>query len=112
MRIRLRADVPVGTYLIGGLESSAIISIIKNYTGNPLKTFPVSISDKVYDESIEQNEMVRNLGTDYNEVRCTCTYEDTARIIPDVVWHTKIPILRAAPSPLDMLSNLVKKNDY
>ncbi len=110
VKLRLRADVPVGAYLSGGLDSSAITSIIKNFTNNPLKTFSVSFADKVYDESKEQKEMVRFLDTDHNQV--CCTYTDIAEIFPNVIWHTETPILRTAPSPLYLLSNLVRQNNY
>jgi asparagine synthase (glutamine-hydrolysing) len=110
VRLRLRADVPVGAYLSGGLDSSAIASLIKNYTDNPLKTFSVTFSDKVYDESREQREMVQYLGTDHQEV--VCSYETVATVFPEVVWHTEVPILRTAPSPLFVLSDLVRKNNY
>ena len=110
VRLRLRADVPVGAYLSGGLDSSAITSLIKHYTDNSLKTFSVSFKDKVYDETIEQQEMVKYLGTDHQQV--TCSYNDIADSFPDVIWHTEIPILRTAPTPLFLLSKLVNQNQY
>jgi len=110
VRLRLRADVPVGAYLSGGLDSSAITSLIKHYTNNPLKTFSVSFKDKVYDETSEQQEMVNYLGTDHHQV--TCSYNDIAESFPDVIWHTEITILRTAPTPLFLLSGLVRQNQY
>jgi len=110
VRLRLRADVPVGAYLSGGLDSSAITSLVKNFTSNPLKTFSVSFVDKVYDERKEQKEMVNYLGTDHHEV--VCPYQDIAAIFPEVIRHTEAPILRTAPSPLYMLSQLVSEQQY
>jgi asparagine synthase (glutamine-hydrolysing) len=110
VRLRLRADVPVGAYLSGGLDSSAITSIIRNYTDNPLKTFSVSFADQVYDESREQETMAAFLGTDHNEVHCS--YGDIGDIFPEVIYHTEIPILRTAPAPLFLLSGLVRRNNY
>ncbi len=110
VRLRLRADVPVGAYLSGGLDSSAITSLIKNYTSNPLKTFSVSFADKVYDEKRQQEEMVRYLGTNHHEV--VCSYEDIAAVFPLIIQHTEVPILRTAPSPLYLLSRLVRHNSY
>lgn len=110
VRLRLRADVPVGAYLSGGLDSSSITALVKNYTDNPLKTFSVGFTDKVYDESKEQQQMVSHLGTDHHEV--LCDYASIARAFPDVIYHTELPILRTAPTPLLLLSALVRKNDY
>ncbi len=110
VRLRLRADVPVGSYLSGGLDSSTITSLIRHYTNNPLKTFSVTFADKVYDEAAEQNEMVNYLGTGHHQV--SCSYLDIAKAFPDVIWHTETPILRTAPTPLFLLSKLVRRNQY
>jgi len=110
VRLRLRADVPVGAYLSGGLDSSAITSLVKHYTDNPLKTFSVSFNDKIYDETSEQQEMVDYLETDHYQV--TCSYGDIAASFPDVIWHAETPILRTAPTPLYLLSKLVRRNHY
>lgn len=110
VRLRLRADVPVGAYLSGGLDSSAITSLIKHYTDNPLKTFSVTFADKVYDEATEQKEMVDYLGTKHQQV--TCSYEDIATVFPEVICHIETPILRTAPAPLYLLSKLVRENQY
>ncbi|MBU4297831.1 MAG: asparagine synthase (glutamine-hydrolyzing) [Desulfobulbaceae bacterium] len=110
VRLRLRADVPVGAYLSGGLDSSTITSLIHHYTDNPLKTFSVTFSDRVYDEQAQQKEMVDFLATDHHVEHCT--YEKIGESFPDVIWHTEMPILRTAPAPLYLLSSLVRKNHY
>ena len=63
VRLRLRADVPVGAYLSGGIDSSTITSIVRNFTNNPLKTFSVTFSDKVFDERKQQQEERHRLET-------------------------------------------------
>ncbi|MCB2184740.1 MAG: asparagine synthase (glutamine-hydrolyzing) [Desulfobulbaceae bacterium] len=110
VRLRLRADVPVGAYLSGGLDSSAITSLVRHYTDNPLKTFSVTFDDSVYDEQAEQAEMVRYLATDHHVEHCT--YEKIGQTFPDVIWHTETPILRTAPTPLYLLSSLVQRKNY
>lgn len=110
VRLRLRADVPVGAYLSGGLDSSVITSLVHHYTDNPLKTFSVTFADKVYDEKAEQSQMVDFLGTDHHEVRCS--YEKIGDAFPQVIWHTETPILRTAPTPLYLLSELVRQNRF
>ena len=109
-RIRLRADVPVGAYLSGGLDSSTTAAIIRNYTNNRLDTFSISFSDPDFDESAYQLKMAKLLGTDHHVVQAT--YEDIGRVFPDVIWHTETPILRTSPSPLYLLSRLVRENNY
>ena len=109
-RIRLRADVPVGAYLSGGLDSSVITALIRKYTDTPLKTYSVTFEDPEFDESRYQREVIEFLATDHREVRCTA--EDIGRIFPEVIRHTEKPILRTAPAPLFLLARLVRENGY
>ena len=70
-RIRLRADVPVGAYLSGGLDSTVITGLIKRYTSTPLRTFSVEFEDAEFDESAYQQAAREFLGTDHEAVRCS-----------------------------------------
>jgi len=109
-RIRLRADVPVGAYLSGGLDSSTTTAIIRNYTDTPLDTFSISFSDPDFDESTFQRQMAGFLRTHHQVAYIR--HEDIGEMFPDVIWHTEIPILRTAPVPLYRLSKLVRDNHY
>lgn len=109
-QIRLRADVPVGAYLSGGLDSSTTAAIIRNYTHNRLDTFSIAFSDPEYDEGEFQLLMARELGTDHHIVYAT--HEEIGRVFPDVIWHTEIPIMRTSPAPLFLLSKLVREHNY
>ena len=108
--VRLRADVPVGAYLSGGLDSSTIASIIRNYTSNRLDTFSIAFSDPQFDESEHQRRMARFLGTEHQVV--FATHADIGRIFPDVIWHTETPIMRTAPAPMFLLSRLVRDRRF
>lgn len=109
-RIRLRADVPVGAYLSGGLDSSVIAAIIRNYTNNHLDTFSIAFSDPTYDESEYQQQMADYLGTQHQVVQAT--HADIGRTFPQVVWHTETPLLRTAPVPMFLLSKLVRQHNF
>lgn len=108
-QIRLRADVPVGAYLSGGLDSSLTTAFIRRHTDTPLDTFSIAFSDPQFDESAFQRRMAGELGTDHRVVYCT--QADIGHIFPDVIWHVETPLLRTAPAPMFLLSQLVHDHD-
>ncbi len=110
VRLQLRADVPVGAYLSGGLDSSATTALIKNFTPNRVETFSIAFHDKAYDESEYQQQMADYLGTNHH--RISCTYQDIAENFPNVIWHAERPIVRTAPTPLYLLSRLVRDTNF
>jgi len=109
-KLRLRADVPVGAYLSGGLDSSIIASIIRNFTSNRLDTFSIAFDDANFDESSFQHEMARFLGTEHQVV--LATHADIGRVFPEVIWHAEVPLMRTAPAPMFLLSKLVREHGY
>ncbi len=108
--IRLRADVPVGAYLSGGLDSSLTTAIIRAHNQNRLDTFSIAFSDPAYDESQFQQQMSQYLGTDHHVV--FCNYQEIGQAFPDVIWHTETPLLRTAPVPMYLLSKLVREHQF
>ena len=109
-RIRLRADVPVGAYLSGGLDSSMIAAIVRRLGGSKLDTFSIAFSDSQYDERDFQRRMARFLGTDHQVVQAT--HADIGRVFPEVVWHMETPVMRTSPAPMYLLSKLVRAQNY
>lgn len=105
-RLRMRADVPVGSYLSGGLDSSIISALAAGMTPQQLRTFSVTFDSAEHDESAFQAEMALALGTHHETVHCGDG--DIAAIFPDVIRFTERPILRTAPAPLFRLSGLVR----
>jgi asparagine synthase (glutamine-hydrolysing) len=110
VRLQLRADVPVGAYLSGGLDSSIITSLIHHFTDTPLRTFSLTFDDAEFDESAHQQQMVDYLGTQHSQVRCS--HADIAAAFPKAIWNTESPVLRTAPVPLMLLSGLVREQGY
>jgi len=108
--IRLRADVPVGAYLSGGLDSTYVTALVKKHFNNRLRTFSVSFSDEKFDEAPFQLKAVDALQTDHRMIRCT--EKDIGENLPNVIWHTEVPMTRTAPVPLYMLSGLVRENNF
>ena len=109
-RIRLRADVPVVAYLSGGLDSSTIAAIVRNYTSTPLETFSVTFDDPEFDEGDYQRRMADHLGTTHHVAHAT--HADIGTAFPEVVWHIETPVLRTSPVPLFLLSKLVRDHHF
>jgi asparagine synthase (glutamine-hydrolysing) len=109
-RIRLRADVPVGAYLSGGIDSTYISTLVKKNFNNSLNTFSVQFADKRFDESSFQQTAIAAIQTDHRAIKCSD--EDIGNLFPQVVWHAEVPMIRTAPAPLMMLSGLVRQSDF
>lgn len=110
VQLQLRADVPVGAYLSGGLDSSGLVALIRQRSDVRLRTFSVSFGDSEFDESAQQLEMARFLGTEHATVHCGPGR--IADIFPRLISHTETTILRTAPAPLMMLSRLVRDSGF
>lgn len=110
VRLQLRADVPVGAYLSGGLDSSGIVALIRGFTDTPVRTFSVAFEDGEFDESEHQQAMVRHLRTEHTTLRCT--RRDIGEAFPRLIRHTETPVLRTAPVPLMLLAGSVRAHGY
>jgi asparagine synthase (glutamine-hydrolysing) len=106
VRLRMRADVPVGSYLSGGLDSSLVSALAAGMMPQGLKTFSVTFDSAEHDESAYQQEMASALGTHHRTI--ACHEGDIARVFPEVIRFTERPIIRTAPAPLFQLSGLVR----
>jgi asparagine synthase (glutamine-hydrolysing) len=105
-RIRLRADVPVGAYLSGGLDSSIVTAIMKKLAPDQLRTFSVAFEDGEFDERAFQLTMAWALATDHHSILCSAA--DIGRCFPDVVAHVERPLVRTGPAPLYRLAEFVR----
>lgn len=110
VRLQLRADVPVGAYLSGGLDSSGIVALVRGFTSTPVRTFSVAFEDAEFDESAHQQQMARHLGTEHSTL--LCTRQDIGEAFPRFVRHAEVPVLRTAPVPLMLLSGAVRAAGY
>jgi asparagine synthase (glutamine-hydrolysing) len=104
--LRLRADVPVGAYLSGGLDSSLISALAKAEVGSNLRTFSIAFRDPRYDERAQQESVARALGTTHHVVEAGPA--EIAESFPAVIWHAETPLVRTAPVPLFLLARDVR----
>ena len=109
-RIRLRSDVPVGAYLSGGIDSTITTALTRKIASDRLRSFSITFEDAEFDEASYQKEASEFLGTQHSNV--CCSNADIARIFPQVIWHTEQPVIRTAPAPMYLLSELVSSSGY
>ena len=105
--LRLQADVEVGTYTSGGIDSSVInVLAYKDLQHKNTQTFSVAFEDKLFDESMHQRQVARWLQLDSNEV--LCSQNDIYANFPGVIYHAEAPLFRTAPVPMYLLSRSVQ----
>jgi len=109
VRIRLRADVPVGAYLSGGLDSSVTTALIHEIEPNVLNTFSIGFKEKSFDETAYQLECAKYFNTNHSAFECTSA--DIADQFENTIWHTEFPVLRTAPTPMFLLSKKVRESN-
>jgi asparagine synthase (glutamine-hydrolysing) len=110
VRLQLRADVPVGAYLSGGLDSSIITTAIRNHTATPLRSFSLTFEDAEFDEREHQRTLVDKLGTQHSAIEANKAGIATA--FPRMVRHAESPVVRTAPVPMMLLADSVRAAGY
>jgi len=106
VNLRLRSDVPVGSYLSGGIDSSVVAYLTENNKRNRFKSFSIAFEDKDFDESVFQREMVSHINSDHFEL--VADYRSIDENCLDAVYHFERPVFRTAPIPLYSLSKEVQ----
>jgi asparagine synthase (glutamine-hydrolysing) len=109
VRIRLRADVPVGAYLSGGLDSSVTTSLIHEIDPGVLNTFSIGFKEKAFDETAYQQECAKYFDTRHTAFECTS--DEIAEQFEKTIWHTEFPLLRTSPTPMFLLSKKVRESN-
>ena len=104
--MRLRADVPVGAYLSGGLDSSITASLAASASPHTLRSFSITFDDPRFDESDFQREVASDVGSIH--AITAIGPNSIADSFPDVLWHTETPLLRTAAVPMYHLAKLTR----
>jgi asparagine synthase (glutamine-hydrolysing) len=107
VRMRLISDVPLGAFLSGGIDSSAVVALMAQCVDTPVKTFSISFGEKAYNEAPFARLMARRLGTDHQEYEIT---PNAVEVLPKLVEHYGEPFADAAAIPTYYLSMLARKH--
>ena len=85
VRLRMRADVPVGCYLSGGIDSCTVLALMARHSASRVRAFSLAFDDRAYDESPIAKEMAQRAGAEFTTI--PVTQASLAEDFSDAVWH-------------------------
>lgn len=85
---RLMAEVPLGAFLSGGLDSSAVVALMAELSGHPVRTFTIGFEESDFSELNDARVVARHLGTHHQEIIVKPSGLD---VLPKIVWHLDEP---------------------
>lgn len=107
VRIRLQADVPVGTFLSGGIDSSLVCAIVSKYNKD-LCAYTAHFENKTFDESIFAVDTARHLGVPVKV--CDCTGEDLLRVFDDYLEYFDEPFADDSLIPTSLVAQKARED--
>ena len=108
VRARLMADVPLGVFLSGGIDSSVIASSMSKMVTEPIKAFSIAFEQKEFSELNYSNMVAKHVGADVREM--VLEPDDWFAAWPRMVWHEDEPIAHPSSIPLHFISKLAAED--
>ncbi|MBM4048536.1 MAG: asparagine synthase (glutamine-hydrolyzing), partial [Planctomycetes bacterium] len=106
-KLRLIADVPLGAFLSGGMDSSITVGLMSQAAREPVKTFSIGFEEKRYDELDYARLVAKRFQTDHHEF---IVRPDIADILPKLVWHYDEPFADSSAIPTYYLSKVTREH--
>jgi asparagine synthase (glutamine-hydrolysing) len=107
VRLRLIADVPLGAFLSGGVDSSAVVAMMARVGGGRVKTFTIGFSAKAYDETRYARMVAERYGTDHQDF---VVEPDSVAVLPRLVWHYGEPFADPSAIPTYYVAELARRH--
>ena len=106
-RLRMIADVPIGAFLSGGVDSSSVVAMMAMQSSRPVKTFTIGFEEQVYDERPFARMVAQRYGTDHHE---EVIRPDGMSVINDIVYHYGEPFADSSAIPTYYVSKIARKH--
>jgi asparagine synthase (glutamine-hydrolysing) len=107
VKLRMISDVPIGAFLSGGIDSSAIVGLMSRHSSKPVKTFSIGFKEHEYDETRYARLVAQRFGTDHHEFQVEP--EGAADIITDLAWFYDEPYADSSAIPTYYLSKMTRR---
>jgi asparagine synthase (glutamine-hydrolysing) len=107
VKIRLISDVPLGAFLSGGIDSSAVVALMSGIMNEPVKTFSIGFKEKVYNELKYARLIAKMYNTDHTEF---IVEPDALDVLPKLVWHYNEPFADPSAIPTYYVSKLAREH--
>ncbi|MFP5263028.1 MAG: asparagine synthase (glutamine-hydrolyzing) [Blastocatellia bacterium] len=107
IKLRLVSDVPLGAFLSGGIDSSAVVAMMARHMGRPVKTFSIGFSESSFDELHYARIAARHFNSDHHEFVVT---PDVCKIVEEVVWHHDEPFADVSSIPTYIVSKMAREH--
>ncbi len=108
VKMRMEADVPLGAFLSGGVDSSTIVALMQEQSQRPIKSFAIGFSEKEYNEAEHAKAVAKHLGTDHTEL--IVTPEQARNVVPNLSDLYDEPFSDASQIPTFLVSEMAKKH--